>query len=728
MDSQLDDEDDPTTQSEGSESNDVRSGSEESSNGFTDPINHVEITEVSGRVDFAGRDKYTINYNIIGKQAVKLGRLLPDDLSKIQAVYVQPINYAEAKLKLITNRLLILIGDEHVGKFATALSLALELQHDHYNPYVLGFSDDASLASFLDEAESPSNSVFLVKDAFVVPGLSSVEFQRYIGHISDLLNEKNSYVVLTSDSNVIDSTILVEDYMTRLGSMDRGRLLDVLERHKRYYGISHSTNGGEIINRLSDAYSIDLFAKKLATYETVNTDVVNSLLDTITNVRVETQRWFSGLEFHERLYAMLVALCPELDKDILWDVYVQMVSVLRKRGVEVKNPLNYSQGELWMRARVRITELDLLEFETPVQLEYVLNQARFFYQQQFRVLLPTFAQLVIQHEDNRQLEFREVRIALASAVGELGKSIWKHIEGSCIKPWSIHRNATIRACTAYALRQMATESESWGNITGLLYNWKNNSDSLLRWSASAASERLYPYMPDKVLPIFTDLAKDSNRYVRKAVAHALTGITRRNFEDAFGIIEDWVLGENQRRRATAAETFKSILEETSGGSRIFRTSQAKIRAIPFFIELCRLSEEDLDFAMDGIYAWLLRDGNSEFQGLLEKELVELCETSGQPLRRDIVNRLENWANGDNETIYRLAVVLKDQILHLPEPVPSPAAQTDLDQGENNGDFIWLEELPRDPRPGQDSSGQGTSRRSPSSNPEDDSDFQIQRVW
>jgi 3-methyladenine DNA glycosylase AlkC len=475
-----------------------------------------------------------------------------------------------------------------------------------------------------------------------------------------------------------------ESYHIELTDLPPDSLMRVLDRHLSYYSVPESIKQAlaakrpQIVHSLNNAYNIDRFAHKLSKTQGVDDKTLADLIEVTTNVLVETRRWFSTLSLNQRFYAMLVGLCPDLDKDKLWLVYERMVAALQTKKVELSSPLNFSEEDLLSATGTQTTEIGSLVFENPMHRDFVLAQAKQSYLQQFRFLLPTFAEVVVQHSDKRLPENIDVRVALAAAVGEIGKTGWEHLL-PILSGWASHDGATVRTSVAHALRQTAGEHSRKDDILALLRRWQSSGNPRLRWTVAATLERLYPYIPNEAFRILNTLAADTNSHVRSAVAHALSAIARRDLENVLSLIDEWIIDQDSNRRRTAASTFLRLTGEGKRGQLLIRRSEEKARALPILAEICKEGGTQLGKVMNILRQWVM-SGDKELQQAIEDTLLDVCEKEMPNIREALVAELtNNWAEGENEEVYKFSVVLIDRIRRLPSPLEFEPDQGGTDE-------------------------------------------------
>ena len=164
------------------------------------------------------------------------------------------------------------------------------------------------------------------------------------------------------------------------------------------------------------------------------------------------------------------------------------------KNVSIKPSLEIPEEKLQKNSRVRITEVGALDFEDSSYKDYILDKVLFAYIQQLRSFLPVFSDFIIQNQKKHSSGPKSIRIAMANAVGEIGRAglIPCYL---VLRSWARHKDATVRTCVAHALRETASDISKRDEILGLLNRWRNNPDPKIKWTVAATWERLYTYFP-----------------------------------------------------------------------------------------------------------------------------------------------------------------------------------------------------------------------------------------
>ncbi len=630
-------------------------------------LNNVSDSEVHIEIG----DKIFLN---LPSQGIKVIDLAASEINKIKSVYVESPRFADYAARTLNEHLIIIVGNAHTGKYATALQISqkLAIENDDLKIRSLRFSDDASLIGFLENESCPVNSVFVVQDGFSVPGLGIAEIQRHAHYLVSLLIDHNNYVIITADTGMLIESEIPEQFKIELTSLSTSDLQKVLKKHLAYYDLSDASKSiveekkQQIVSALRTAHAIDRLFQIIGRYPVITAQEVDDILSKISNTVLDAKLWFQSLGVNQRYYAMLVALCRELDRNQLWMVYEKIVLALKSKKVNIDHPLNFSEEELRASTYTVLTEIGSLEFQDTVYRDQVFLQIREAYLQQFKYLLPVFSQLVLNNSSNQNNQNRDMRISLAIAVGEIAKTSWAEAFNEVLDVWANHSETTIKSAVAHAIRQTATTRQK--DITYILSRWKSSPNSNLRWTSASICERLYPIMPQEALNVLNELSNDKSNFIRKAVAHAVSAIARRDLEESIQVILAWVSTERKRTKRTAGDIFVKLLENSRRLNLALENDAYRLRLMPLVTELIVQGDEHLKTGLSLLREWIISaHENQELLSSIESSLLDVCTDVPADTRQSIIDEIrDEWIQSEDESLYRFSVVLIDLIQKLPQ--------------------------------------------------------------
>src|SRR6266536_1611103 len=152
--------------------------------------------------DVIGRDQQTAGTTSRQDRNAMAGQVAEEHLRKVRKVYQPTSEYGEARRVLDSKHVVVLHGRQHSGKWTTALHL-------------LAASDSSGIAE--------------INPDIYLDDLVGFVFNR----LSDVLEERSSYLVLTVDTRVSLSKDAVAGYLITWSELpDRATLL---ERHLAWY-------------------------------------------------------------------------------------------------------------------------------------------------------------------------------------------------------------------------------------------------------------------------------------------------------------------------------------------------------------------------------------------------------------------------------------------------------------------------------------------------------------
>jgi hypothetical protein len=156
---------------------------------------------------------------------------LPGIYSRINDVYVEPLNYQIIKDKLVTNRVVFLTGDAESGKTYTAIRLLWEFYEQGYKPiYFFGRIKDERTASSFGMVSLgygvKHKQIIYFEDPFGRNYYQRNEIleRQFANSLSEINKSKDTYVIVTSRSEVykefkqhyFESDIYLENFIITL--------------------------------------------------------------------------------------------------------------------------------------------------------------------------------------------------------------------------------------------------------------------------------------------------------------------------------------------------------------------------------------------------------------------------------------------------------------------------------------------------------------------------------
>ncbi len=266
---------------------------------------------------------------------------LPGELRKIESVFVPPVQYQEARVKLSETRLVLITGPPHIGKTASALRLAAETKDK------MGLRAIVRLrpSDGLEPSQWSPEVVFVLDDWFGESALSARSHAEQFGELVRL--SERSPVIVTTRSQVLSeamrSTRLGESHMpeqhqvelSQEGSYDSNALRDVLTRHLAFmqsdladprYRVTPEQaelarrHQHEVVRQLRFPHNIErLCAVHLKSVQTEAE--LDAAIQMAKEITLQTRQWAEQLDPRDRWFVFLVALFPGIPARTLHRIY-----------------------------------------------------------------------------------------------------------------------------------------------------------------------------------------------------------------------------------------------------------------------------------------------------------------------------------------------------------------------------------------------------------------------
>lgn len=474
-----------------------------------------------------------------------LHEITSDLRSKVRAVYVPSKDYENALKRLIlpekadAERILIIFGPDHSGKFASAICFGIDLQQadevvqrkiidyrrsrQDYRPLVDVFYSDETYKQ-ISADHSPQPSVFIIRDAFE-NGVSISDLgQNESLAIQRKLREHQSYLILTTDC---EEEKLTETPVFKITlNLAPNQMEQVFERHQKWYSEQgNNTNSvffktcqdkaSRLSTELRNAFKIDAFFERGAReFDQMVQDALDASEDRrdfldreekereeLLDVQVErlarkiktlgqepTRPWFKQLSENERLYAMLAVLFSGVAIQVIDTIYDQLVRKLRSDGVAtLADSRELGREDILFAIRARAGKEDLIYFDNTIYIQEVWEQIN-----NRHSLLWSLVEILVEWiNDYKGPEYWELRRAFGIAIGRLGIHRQLLLE-IVLDRLAEDESGGVVAVAGYALDgicQLGPDYYSF--VNSVLEKWVNSGDPDFTWAASASIWRVY---------------------------------------------------------------------------------------------------------------------------------------------------------------------------------------------------------------------------------------------
>lgn len=578
---------------------------------------------------------------------VRVSPASADELLKIGAVYVAPPGYEEAARVLGDQRLVHLVGPDHAGKFAMAHALARQCAPGAgLRIRALRCSEDAWILDLLEDPNCPKQSIFIMRDAFISPGLIRRDFHRNLGALQEILYINNQFLILTTDSELPADTTTGRRQTVDVPPLPAARRAELLDKHYDYYSIPESwrpSAADMALRALEHPYQFDLFAARLQRLEaTPRRPQLEVLIRDIKDSAPSVLVWFDGLDPNQRYFAMLACLLPGLSLDNLWRLYENAYLFLKSQGIRLEPPLNYGREDLLRSIEARRTEFGTVEFNSPIFAQGALAQAQHNYREQFRLMLPKFAEAIETTVADKRRAGREQRQALTTAIGLLGQADLRLVRPVLLQ-MAQHSDMDVRLAAAEVLRRICDVEAQQPPVANLLAGWARDARPRVRWTAAATYSKLHLFLGEEALEALGDMAADAHEDVRREVAYSLESIFRRAPDDVIASLNDVQTSTDVNIGRTVRAAVGRIAKNPKGQASYFYDSARQLAFWPLADQVIRHgSVEQAKSVLSLVRSWLEKERDNSRTETLEEALLSTAGELVQQRHEMLKDTFGQW--------------------------------------------------------------------------------------
>jgi len=265
---------------------------------------------------------------------------------KIEKVFVPPKEFQIAKDILTKFGFIIITGPPHIGKTALATFLQIESEKIGYASGQLLSRDPEQISTILRHSR---NKALRIDDIFGSIDLTQTDLANYLTEILRQLQPGNR-LLITSRGYIMEKAYRVtrlgesypflQQFIVDLGThRTKKELVEILERHMRYYGCSPDLykfvmeKADEVVKRLPFPHNLDIFARQLCAIGT--SENVEKIIDSSEQIEIAVENWFHAM-IHEGLleeaYTTLILSLPEtfMNSEQARSVYKALLTQIRK--------------------------------------------------------------------------------------------------------------------------------------------------------------------------------------------------------------------------------------------------------------------------------------------------------------------------------------------------------------------------------------------------------------
>ena len=580
---------------------------------------------------------------------------LGESFEKISEVFIAspdliiPDNFKQQRIIVIDGRI-------HTGRYSLAMHLASQLVSENRKAYHLRCTGSSSIFDFIFNNSAPHNGVFVLRNAFDTPGLFVKDFLESAPDIFHLLQEQDSYLILTTHDPV---SYPQEILAIKIVQLSTDELVDVFRRHvsSSIYQIANNLMAefqdrkflAELVSILKTPSNINRLLSALAREPDISGNIrslVKKKAAGIVKAEVNLESWFKNMEEREKFFAFTVLLFPDLSVEDLFDRFITDNSFLRKIKSNLGLPLDLNFSEYMERTHCRISEWGNIEFEEPRFASFVASQYHQNYFYHFGELYVPYSQEVVTHSSKDDIP---TRLAYCRALGEMGKTGFKQLS-QILTIWGRGNQNSIRAATGYALQQVCTDSSLVGSVENFLLSWaQENQQPSLRWTAIAAGERLYSNFPGVVLDIIEQSKEDWN--YAGPIIHSLMNIGKIDLPEVVSLLSNWLAHKDQPvSPRTARRTSIKLLINLNPNNDIRRQV-----LLPLAQSMLAFSEMTCKETMLIMKSWMHYGNNPRIIEDVSKLISSSLEFDDQILQNVILHTLEqDWLYEKSAKVANLA--------------------------------------------------------------------------
>lgn len=386
-----------------------------------------------------------------------------------------------------------------------------------------------SIGELLQSEQPQPGTIYLCEHAFE----SGVRRDDLDDQLLTLLAETGCYLVLTTEGRGRIVTIgrhgHITTYIHRTNVATQRFLTAVLESHLDFYDTDGqlTVDLREKVEQLSDKLlrealrrpiDIDQFCNGLVDLPpAAQGEEIRALADLVGDISPGAARpWFLGLTPNVRLYALLVAIFAEADRQHVEEIYVRSVAFLRQDGVAgLGDPRDLSLADLRNQARVRATAAGGLQFNHSALADEVRAHLASYHPALWSICEQILMPLIVEEGDLSA----PPRPILGAAIGRVGLHHLRKLD-LLLDTLADHDDGIVAATAGHVLDGVVRADPSrapW--VADKLWGWARSRIPRRMWTASVSIWRVYENvaaLASEMLPriraSLTELATNPNRF------------------------------------------------------------------------------------------------------------------------------------------------------------------------------------------------------------------------
>lgn len=481
-------------------------------------------------------------------------------IRKIESVFVPPPDYAGVLARCgretSEERVILVRGPRHTGRFTCAVHLALDLQRRRperrLKLYRRGEGKSLSLVDLAGREQIQTGTVCLVEDVFD-QGVGEADFaERFLDIINTALSEREAFLVLTSLDEGQPDVGAAKLHTIRTDGVDLAR---VLAAHLRWYQGDTGTSrlapavadraqemGLALIGLLKTPLRVDQFCRKLCEQrlsprridpqDPAWAEAIRKVAERVGRDDPHLAlRRFRQLSDNARLFALLVGLFRGVHRRDVEVIFADQVQRLKADGLKLDDIRQVGIEDLIETIQAREAAGGTLQFIEPEFEAEVARQLGNYHP----LLWSVVASLWEDVDRFKAPKHWGFRVMLGAAIGRVGVHYPEKLAQE-LTPIAGADHGGIASVAAYALQEIARLGREHDRllVDELLRPWAESGEPNLMWTAAGAIWRVYePLAQEAAGPPDTGPRKQAGRVLAQ-LSELLTGLAGRHdrFSDA----------------------------------------------------------------------------------------------------------------------------------------------------------------------------------------------------
>ena len=558
---------------------------------------------------FIGQGQHLYNPEV-KTQRIRFTSLAPDEIEKLTQVYLKPRTYDTAYKCLKENRWVILQGRPQVGKRASALYMAFELQGR--TPDLHELSPETDLKKWIDSEDLNENRIYFIDS---LTGVRAQELQAYDWRtLRNVLAEKRSYLVISVKEGVRFTTDMPSEVIhTWLPPEDARTLV-------RKHLLCHKISSDEAKKLLEDSTVADLIkgnlspgqasllAERLAAYQKGEISFLDEALkgfvvydDKSIRDRLSVAKDDSERAFHIALAVFNGARYRSVEEAT--DRLALLLSPPSKKkkdenedeeDSEVFNPF-FEEDDRIERAQAELAKeypsedsilaVEVVRFTDPAYQPALLS----FVWRKFRRIRTLILEWL--REYGRDL-YSDMRMRTAATVAFLAQHEFETVVIEVLRPWAYEGVSLSRQTLGYTFASLIRIEQYSDATLALLRDWSRHGNVSLVWAAARAYGVIGPYYPREAMDRWLEILRRYNfidRHVLESFRIIVDDKVRPLYQSLFDAINTFFILSLIQPKEDFVRIYKQIISSLRDWVDVDEEYLfAVLIAIPLFVELMAL--------------------------------------------------------------------------------------------------------------------------------------------